>query len=387
MRIAFYAPLKSPDHPIPSGDRLLARNFVAALKRAGHDVSIAERLRTFDGTGDERRQHRLARLAQRCAERLVSRWKHDTRAGPDLWFTYHIYHKAPDWIGPAVSRALDIPYVVAEASIARKQRDGPWRFGHAAVVDAVRSADAVISINPGDVPGIAAERGNAPPPIALAPYLDVDAWAASARSGQHSPWSTSPLSDDVRIVTVAMMRPGYKLTSYRVLADALARIAHRPWGLMIAGDGSVRADVERAFASFRPGRVAFTGAKPREAIAGLLASADMFVWPAVDESIGMVFLEAQALGVPVVAGRQPGVAGVVADGVSGILVPATDDVALAGAVDRLIVDADRRREMGLAAGRYVREHHDVSTAAVALDAIVQAAVRRRTRLPRDGGRA
>jgi hypothetical protein len=34
MRIAFYAPLKSPDHPVPSGDRLLARLLVDALRGA-----------------------------------------------------------------------------------------------------------------------------------------------------------------------------------------------------------------------------------------------------------------------------------------------------------------------------------------------------------------
>ena len=40
MRIAFYAPLKSPNHPVPSGDRLMARLLIAALQRAGHDVEI-----------------------------------------------------------------------------------------------------------------------------------------------------------------------------------------------------------------------------------------------------------------------------------------------------------------------------------------------------------
>ena len=34
-----------------------------------------------------------------------------TTAAPDVWFTYHVHHKAPDLLGPAVSRALGIPYV------------------------------------------------------------------------------------------------------------------------------------------------------------------------------------------------------------------------------------------------------------------------------------
>ena len=34
----------------------------------------------------------------------------------DLWFTYHCYYRKPDWLGPIVTRALGIPYVIAEAS-------------------------------------------------------------------------------------------------------------------------------------------------------------------------------------------------------------------------------------------------------------------------------
>ena len=47
MKIAFYCPLKSPNHPVPSGDRLMARLLMAALERAGHQVEIASELRAF----------------------------------------------------------------------------------------------------------------------------------------------------------------------------------------------------------------------------------------------------------------------------------------------------------------------------------------------------
>ena len=51
MRIAFYAPLKPPDHPIASGDRTVARMLLAALKLGGHDVGLASRFRSYD-SGD-----------------------------------------------------------------------------------------------------------------------------------------------------------------------------------------------------------------------------------------------------------------------------------------------------------------------------------------------
>ena len=108
MRVAFYAPLKSPDHPVPSGDRRLAQALLQALHIAGHEAFVASRFRSFDADGDEIRQQRVSRLGLRLAQRVTSRLR-DKTVRPDVWFTYHLYHKAPDWLGPAVSNALDIP--------------------------------------------------------------------------------------------------------------------------------------------------------------------------------------------------------------------------------------------------------------------------------------
>ena len=41
MRIAFYAPMKPPDHPLPSGDRRMARAFMDLLASLGHEVDLA----------------------------------------------------------------------------------------------------------------------------------------------------------------------------------------------------------------------------------------------------------------------------------------------------------------------------------------------------------
>src|SRR5690242_7549657 len=103
MRIAFYAPMKPPTHPVPSGDRRMARAFMALLADLGHEVELASRFRSYDGLGDPRRQEKIGRLGRRLAERYLHRSR---RRKPDLWFTYHLYHKAPDWLGPAVATAL-----------------------------------------------------------------------------------------------------------------------------------------------------------------------------------------------------------------------------------------------------------------------------------------
>ena len=159
MRIAFYAPLKAPDHPVPSGDRTLARLLLAALERAGAargwKVDVASRFRSFDGAGDATRQARLREIGARIAQRLIRRYREGPAGrSPDLWFTYHLYHKAPDWIGPVVSERLGIPYLVAEASHAAKQRGGRWSIGHEAAAEAIRHADAILALNRGDVAGV-----------------------------------------------------------------------------------------------------------------------------------------------------------------------------------------------------------------------------------------
>ena len=48
MRVAFYAPLKSPAHPVPSGDRRIARALLQALALGGHDTTLVSIFRCFD---------------------------------------------------------------------------------------------------------------------------------------------------------------------------------------------------------------------------------------------------------------------------------------------------------------------------------------------------
>src|SRR5215207_1100614 len=124
--------MKAPDHPAPSGDRTMARLLLKALVKAGFRPELASALRSWDRAGDAAFQDEVRRSSGAEADRLVARWT-DARAGdrPRLWFTYHLYYKAPDWIGPPVADALRIPYVLAEASRAGKRARGAWAAAHA----------------------------------------------------------------------------------------------------------------------------------------------------------------------------------------------------------------------------------------------------------------
>ena len=379
MRIAFYAPLKPPDHETPSGDRRVARLLLDALRLAGREPAIASRLRSFDPLGDELRQARIAARARATAKRLIARWRARPEMAPGLWFTYHLYYKAPDWLGPMVSAALGIPYVVAEASFAAKRAGGPWDIGHRAVEAALRHADRVIGLNSADREGVLPLLAHPERFVALAPFLDARAYAGagtspSPASGRGSGWGL-PKSPP-RLVTVAMMRPGDKLASYWALGAALAKLLDLPWSLEVIGDGPAREAVGAALAPLG-NRVRFAGALGDAAVAQRLAAADLFVWPAINEAFGMALLEAQASGLPVVAGNSGGVADIVADGATGLLAPLGDADAFAQAVRALVADPARRVALGTAARDKIRRGHDLPIAATRLGEIVAALSRAR----------
>jgi glycosyltransferase involved in cell wall biosynthesis len=377
--MAFYAPLKGPDHPVPSGDRRMARAFRDLLTGLGHEVELASAFRSHDRAGDPHRQRRLAavgrRLATRLGHRLCDR-PPDSR--PSLWFTYHLYHKAPDHLGPAVSRRLGIPYVVAEASVARKQAAGPWALGFATSLEALAAADLVLAMTRVDLQGLArelpAERLRLFPP-----FLDEAPFAAADRAASRTRLAAALDLDPAVpwLLAVAMMRPGAKLHSYRLLAEALGRVADRGWHLLVAGDGEASAEVAALLAPFGD-RVRLLGPLPAERLPALYAACDLYVWPAVDEAYGMAPLEAQAAGLPVLAGDEGGVADVVADGITGCLVPRRDPTAFALALAGLLDRPGELRKLGTAAQTRVREVHGLAPARARLAAALDDALANHT---------
>lgn len=374
MLIAFYSPMKPPSHSAPSGDRRMARLLIRALQAGGHEVETASRFRSYDGEGVAFRQARIAALGGRMAARLIRRYRARPRGRrPRAWFTYHLYHKAPDWLGPEVSAALGMAYVVAEASHAPKQKDGPWAAGYAGAARAIARADLMFCLNPVDAvctaPLLGGPQVSLKPFIDTAPYLEAAAGRGRTRAALARRHGLD--GDEPWLLSVAMMRDGDKLESYRILGQALALLLERPWRLLIAGGGPARERVGDALAALGS-RVAWLGVQEADALPGLYAAADAYLWPAVNEAYGMAFLEAQAAGLPVVAGRAGGVPDVV--GETGILIPVGDRAAFAEAVASLLDDAGRRRDLGARAQQRVQREHGLERAALTLDSALRAIV-------------
>lgn len=346
--IAYYAPLKPPDHPIPSGDREMARNLQAAITRAtGLPVRLASDLRSRDGQGDAAAQALLIAQASDIAETLIAKW---SAAPPRIWATYHNYYKAPDLIGPRVARALSIPYVLIEATRARKRLTGNWaRFAERAEA-ATDAAKVVFYMTAHDRETLERDRPDHQTLIHLPPFLMAETLP-----------DTGPR--DCAMLAVGMMRQGDKLESYRLIAQGLALLADPNWRLDIAGDGPAMPEVANLMRPFGD-RVRLLGALSRRELDAAYGTASLFLWPGVNEAYGMVYLEAQAAGLPVVAQNRPGVRDVLAPATQ----PSPEDgpPALARRIDALLADATLRRIEGDRAQAHVATHHLLPSAANAL---------------------
>jgi glycosyltransferase involved in cell wall biosynthesis len=173
------------------------------------------------------------------------------------------------------------------------------------------------------------------------------------------------------LLAVAMMRDGDKLASYRLLADALARLDDLDWALTVVGDGPARREIEPLFGA----RARFLGVVPEARLPAVYAAADIYVWPAVREAYGMALLEAQAAGVPAVAGAVGGVPDILRDGETGLLARDGDAEDFAAKLRRLLTDPARRTALGARAREVVLAEHSLTSAAATLDGVLRALVR------------
>jgi glycosyltransferase involved in cell wall biosynthesis len=160
--------------------------------------------------------------------------------------------------------------------------------------------------------------------------------------------------DAVVVVCVANLIP-YK--GHADLIDALREMREAPdWELWCVGrDDGIGAELRaRAAAAGIAGRVRFLGA--RSDVPDLLAAADIFALASHEEGSPNAVLEAMSARLPVVATNVGGIPEAVAADKTGLLVDARDPAALAGALQRLVADANARAAMGRAARERVEAH-------------------------------
>lgn len=349
---AFYAPMKPPDDPVPSGDRAMAQALQLAFAEAGLKTEVVSRFRSRDGKGDPARQQELIRQAETERARLVAQGR---SANWRVWVTYHNYYKAPDLLGPQVAAALDIPYILIESTRARKRLQGPWAVFAKAAEAATDAAAAVLYLTERDAEALHAYRPADQLVAPLPPFLPQKSLSTeSTRTGG--------------ILSVGMMRNGDKLASYHLIAETLALLKTDEWQISLAGDGPARRAVETLMAPFGS-HVTFLGALSSEGLQNVYGKASLLFWPGINEAFGMAYLEAQAAGMAVVSQDRPGVRDVLAPGAD-YPSPEAGAAGLAARLDMLLISPKLTAQLGKSARGHIAEKHLIGAASARLEEVV-----------------
>ena len=155
---------------------------------------------------------------------------------------------------------------------------------------------------------------------------------------------------------------------FKDLIDALALLQSK--GLRIRADvyggGPLRPELEaRAHRLGLDGRLTFHGARLQDEILAAYRRATVFVLAPVvtddgdRDGIPNVLVEAMASGVPVVATKISGIPELITDGIDGLLVKEHDPAALAGAIERVLIDSELAEQLGRAGRRRVEREFDL----------------------------
>jgi phosphatidylinositol alpha-1,6-mannosyltransferase len=133
--------------------------------------------------------------------------------------------------------------------------------------------------------------------------------------------------------------------------------------LLVVGDGPMRDELAELARSLGvPADVVFAGAHPWAELPPFFAAGDVFCMPSRTrkagfevEGLGIVYLEASATGLPVVAGSSGGAPDTVREGDTGFVVDGSSPASIAGRVVDLLLDADLRQRLGKTGRAWVEE--------------------------------
>jgi phosphatidylinositol alpha-1,6-mannosyltransferase len=206
----------------------------------------------------------------------------------------------------------------------------------------------------------------------LAPGVDTDVFHPDVDGGEVR--ARYGLSDRPVVVCVSRLVPR---KGQDVLIRALPRIRRRVPGaaLLIVGGGPNRARLEKLAAG---SDVVFTGSVPWADLPMYFAAGDVFAMPCrtrnggLDlEGLGIVYLEASATGLPVVAGNSGGAPEAVREGETGFVVDGRDVAQVADRVATLLADPDRAKRMGAAGRAWVESDWRWTTQAERMHALLR----------------
>lgn len=354
MKIAYYMPFKPLGHSTPSGDLITGTELFHHLKNGGHDISLASRLRLRWA------YYRPALLLQLIREKRQVSSIFGQGQHPDLWLTYHSYYKAPDLLGPSLARTWRIPYIIFQGIYSTKRRRKiTTRLGFYLNRHCLLQADHVFTNKKRDLSNLLRllpkERVSyIAPGIHPQDFSFSDSWRNTMRNN----WGSD---GKCVILTAAMMRPGVKADGLSQVIRVCGEMSREgiPIQLIVVGDGECRQRLElQTEAESVP--ALFAGRIPRNQLYQWYSGADIFAFPGIEESLGMVYLEAQSCGLPAVAYGDWGGGEAIIDGKTGLTADYHQPESFGSQIRRLVADQNLRKVLGRQAEQHIRCHHDLS---------------------------
>jgi glycosyltransferase involved in cell wall biosynthesis len=206
--------------------------------------------------------------------------------------------------------------------------------------------------------------------IDLAPFEAVAPEARARVRAELAIPRTAPV-----MVTVAVLRPPKGIATMIEAMPAVLR-AHPEARYLVVGDGETRDELEALARRHAVAeRVVFAGA--RTDIPDILAAADAFVLPSLNEALPTVLVEAMAAAKPIIASSTGGIPEMVEPGVNGVLVPPGAPGQLAAACIRLLAAPEWGAAMGARGRRIACTRFALEAHAARLVTLYEAALDRR----------
>jgi glycosyltransferase involved in cell wall biosynthesis len=371
MRIALYEPAGPKRDPYPFGDSRVTELLAVALDRSGYQVD-----RVAVGSEAPPTQPGDDMSGERDVEQMVRRFASSAGPRPDVWISSRIDRRSSDRIGAAVCAALGIPHILMQPKVDRSGGAGEPVIP----LQAIAAASATFVLSSTDASAIT-ERlpSHADRVVVLPPFVDFDAALPAVNNRQaHRALLAVKLqlpTDVPWIVAAGAMATDRDLDSYRFLAQAMSPMGTLRWRLIVAGAGPRHTEVAGVLARIpgRNHRVLMIDT-PADLLS-LLASSDLFVAPSYDENLPLAAIEAQSVGVPVVATRGGEMQNIVADSRTGMLAKPGNVASFANAISFLLRHPEFRRTYAEQGPRWVARNFDMRLVVSQLDATLHRAAR------------
>lgn len=361
MKIAYYMPFKPLGHPHPSGDLVFGTELYNHLHELGHQCHLASTLRC---RWVYLRPWQWPRL-------LIERQKVLSSCQgfqPKLWLSYHSYYKAPDLLGPYCAQKLNIPYVLFQGIYSTKRKRKLKTYpGYYLNRQTLQAAAMVFTNKRKDEKNLL--RLLPPERVQyIPPGIHSNQFSASkeARKTLRSQWE---VTTEKVVMTAAMFRPGVKTKGLEIVVKSCGELISRGHNirLIIAGDGTNREHLQTFARQHLHDKVHFLGKITREELYKYYSAADIFAFPGIEESLGMVYLEAQGCGLPVVAYGDWGGKEAIVDSHTGLLSPASNPGQFVDNIEQLLLDTELGITLGKQGAAHVRKQHELSKSYLSLE--------------------